>query len=240
MNYNNGTVTGITPVTEDIFIISLHFEIPYRFIAGQYCDLSLSKEAHEHPHLFSIASDPLHSRDLEFCVRTYGDFTKALVNLPIASNVYASFPMGTLTLRSQRNPCIFFAGGMGVAPVMSMIRNLSHRQDTREITFLFGNRTVASIIYRNELEALQQKQHMKIVHVLSEDRLPPDLQGYEGFITEDIIKKEVDFASDPDYYISGPSVFVDKIETYLRDLRVQKNKIITEQPYATKFTHTGI
>lgn len=230
MKYIPGHVTRVTAVAHDIYILKLHSQMPYIFQAGQYCELALQQHQTHPPHFFSIASSPHRKHNLEFCIRTFGDFTRRIVQSPKKSTLYLSSPMGSFTLERTDQPVVFIAGGMGVAPIISMIQYLFHQKIHIPITLLLGNRTRKSILYLPELNSIQKKySRMRVIHVLSEEKSSPDFPAYEGFITRDIIAHEIDFSSDPIMYLNGPPVFIDIMFTVLRELGVPRKNIVIEQ-----------
>ena len=79
---------------------------------------------------------------------------------------------------------VFIAGGIGVTPFASMIRDLLSRGERRPITVLFGNLTAADIAYNELLEQADEELDIRTVHILSDvGSLPSDWMGRTGFIT---------------------------------------------------------
>ena len=63
---------------------------------------------------------------------------------------------------------VLIAGGIGITPMMSMIRTLADRGDARPVILLYGSKDWDSITFREELEALKARLNLTIVHVLAE------------------------------------------------------------------------
>jgi ferredoxin-NADP reductase len=122
------TLLGRTEVAEDT--MAFQFEKPHDFVfkAGQYIDLTLSgSEPQRGPsdgmsHTFSIASSPF---DEELVVTTRmrnAIFKQAISTLPIGSLARIAGPMGSFTLHNNTaRPAVFLAGGIGIAPFLSMV-----------------------------------------------------------------------------------------------------------------------
>jgi len=102
-------------------------------------------------------------------IRNLGDFTSAIHKVPVGKRVYLDGPYGAFTI--DRNPAdmhVLIAGGAGITPMMSMIRTLADGGDTRPVILLYGSKDLASITFREELEALKLRLNLTIIHVLQD------------------------------------------------------------------------
>ena len=94
------------------------------------------------------------------------------------------------------------AGGVGITPMMSMIRTLADRGDTRPVILLYGSKDWESITFREELEALKARLNLTVVHVLADP--PPGWTGERGFITAEVFKRHLPPPyADHEYFICG-------------------------------------
>lgn len=230
MHFLKGTITNITKESEDIFTIRVQPEIPYVFISGQYCALQIPGDTRiSTPHFFSIASPQKSTKSLEFCIRTYGEWTSSLVKLAAGSTVEISDPLGSFELPKETVPLVFLVGGVGIVPVISMLRHLRQHPWEHPITLLYGNRTPETILYKSELEQIQKDfPLLKLVHILSEQPLPGHKNTYQGFITKSILSSEIDFSVHPLFYLNGPPVFIEKMKVLLQELQISQQYIVTE------------
>jgi ferredoxin-NADP reductase len=114
---------------------------------------------------------------------------------------------------------VLIAGGIGITPMMSMIRTLADRGDARPLVLLYGSKTWESLTFREELETLKARLDLKIVYVLTE---PPDgWTGESGRITAEVFRRHLPPAfADHEYFICGPDVMMDAIETALGEMKV--------------------
>jgi ferredoxin-NADP reductase len=201
----------------------------FDFTAGQY--VFITNPAYMKPgeaHPFSIASSSAEKNYLEFCIKVYGGWTRTLSKLEPGSELYISPPQGNFLWDETINRAVFLLGGIGIAPIMSMLRTIQAKGQTPELTILYGNRTPETIAYKDELEALQKTLSLKIVHIFSHVPEDHSWQGYRGFITEDIIRQEGDLSRNPAFFIIGPPVFIGKMLVALDILAIQKDRIKTE------------
>jgi ferredoxin-NADP reductase len=221
--------------TEDTFIFRLkpiENEI-LSFLPGQYTYLRnplFSSPFEEHP--FSFASSPLQKDYLEFCIKIRGDWTNEVTQLEVGAILEVSAPLGKFTLRDNAPFLVFLVGGVGIPPIVSMLRYLRDSKLDTEVVLVYGNRTPDTINYKNTLRELQGKIDLKIVYVYSDiedrsdlDNLSSELQGYTGFITPSIIEKEVNLEKKPVFYLIGPTVFIEYIREELEKLQIQKDHI---------------
>lgn len=112
--------------------------------------------------------------------------------------------------------------------MMSMIRTLADRGDTRPVVLLYGSKDWDSVTFREELEALKARLDLRVVHVLAD---PPDgWTGEKGFVNAEVLKRHLapPYAAH-EYFICGPAVMMDAIEQALGDLGVPLSKYHSER-----------
>ena len=151
-----------------------------------------------------------------------GNFTSTIGNLQPGTKVYVDGPYGTFDLdhHPDRN-YVFIAGGIGSAPVMSMLRTLADRNDERHLQFFYGNPTYETIIFREELESLQQHLNLDVIHVL--ENPPEGWEGESGYITKAALERHLtpEFQHCT-YFICGPLPMIESVERALMQLSVSR------------------
>jgi predicted ferric reductase len=202
----------------------------FRFTPGQFGWLTLWGSPFKitgHPFSFSSSAEAADGR-VEMTIRNLGDFTSAIHKVPEGQRVYIDGPYGAFTIGNPADMHVLIAGGIGVTPMMSMIRTLADRGDRRPVTVLYGSRDWDSITFREELEALQARLNLTVVHVLANP--PPGWTGEQGFITADLFKRHLPPPYDAhEYFICGPNVMMDAIERALGSMRVPLSKYHSER-----------
>lgn len=144
---------------------------PFRYAAGQFAWLSIGDPPwamREHP--FSFTSTPTRPGRLEFTIKALGDFTRRAGAVPVGGIAFVDGPYGSFgveRLGAARGFC-FIAGGVGIAPVISVLRALADRGDPRPIVLFHGNRVLGRALFRAELEALGARLALTVVHVVEE------------------------------------------------------------------------
>jgi predicted ferric reductase len=194
----------------------------FRFSPGQFGWLTVWDspfKVTQHPFSFSSSAAVTDGR-VEMTIRNLGDFTSTIGTVPVGQRVYVDGPYGAFTIdRTPADMYVFIAGGVGITPMMSMIRTLADRGDTRPAVLFYGSRDWESIIFREELEALKERLNLTLIHVLEQP--PDDWTGEKGFINDEVFRRHLPppFA-DHEYFICGPNVMMDAIEKTLGELDV--------------------
>ena len=202
----------------------------FRFSPGQFGWLTLWGSPFKitgHPFSFSSSAEVADGR-VEMSIRNLGDFTSAIHKVPVGQRVYLDGPYGAFTIGNPADMHVLIAGGVGVTPMMSMIRTLADRGDTRPVILLYGSRDWESITFREELEALKARLNLTVVHVLANPSA--GWTGEQGFITADVFKRHLPPPyADHEYFICGPDVMMDAIEKALGEMNVPMSKYHSER-----------
>ncbi|MCK4875741.1 MAG: ferric reductase-like transmembrane domain-containing protein [Sulfurimonas sp.] len=198
-----------------------------QFKAGQFAWLTLKDSPyHIKEHPFSFSSSPEQKNSLEFTIKELGDFTKTIKDTSVGDKVYLDGPYGTFSMDNypQAPGYVFIAAGVGVAPIISMLRTLAHRGDSREHIFLDINRNQENILFRKELEEIESGLNLKLIHLLSEPH-----QGWEGescHISEALFQRILpDNFRECEYFICGPKPVSDAAQEELHAMKVSLSKI---------------
>lgn len=193
-----------------------------RFQPGQFAWLTLRKspwQIKEHPFSFS-SSAAQHDR-LEFTIKELGDFTRTIKETRTGEKAYLSGPYGVFSIdQYPKAPgFVFIAGGVGAAPIMSMLRTLADRHDQRPLWFIYCNNHLEDVVFRVELENLKQRLHLSLTHVVAQP--PPDWKGESGFISQQLLQKLLpDDAGNYEYFLCAPKPMSDVVQQALHSLEV--------------------
>jgi predicted ferric reductase len=193
----------------------------FRFNPGQFAWLTVWGSPFKitaHPFLFSSSTTVADGR-VEMSIRKLGDFTKQIDTVLVGRRVYLDGPYGAFTIGNPADMHVLIAGGVGVTPMMSMIRTLADAGDPRPVILLYGSKDWDSITFREELEELRARLDLKVIHSLADP--PADWTGERGFVNSDMLKRHLPrpYASH-EYLICGPAKMMDAIEKALGDLGV--------------------
>lgn len=202
----------------------------FRFRPGQFGWLTLWGSPFKitgHPFSFSSSAQAEDGR-VEMTIRKLGDFTSAVPDVVAGQRVYLDGPYGAFTTGNPTDMHVLVAGGIGVTPMMSMIRTLADRGDRRPVILLYGSKDWESITFREELETLKARLDLEVVHVLQNP--PPGWTGESGFLNAEIFRRHLpEPYADHEYFICGPNVMMDAIERALGDMHVPISKYHSER-----------
>jgi predicted ferric reductase len=202
----------------------------FRFRPGQFGWLTAWGSPFKitgHPFSFSSSAVPVDGR-VEMSIRNLGDFTSEIHKVPVGRRVYLDGPYGAFTIGNPADMHVLIAGGVGVTPMMSMIRTLADRDDKRPVILLYGSKDWESITFREELEALKARLDLTVVHVLASPSA--DWTGEQGFINSEVFKRHLPPPyADHEYFICGPGVMMDAIEKALGEMGVPMAKYHSER-----------
>lgn len=202
----------------------------FRFRPGQFGWLTVWGTPFKmtgHPFSFSSSAAATDGR-VEMSIRRLGDFTSAIPEVAVGKRVYLDGPYGAFTIGNPADMHVLIAGGVGITPMMSMIRTLADAGDPRPVILLYGSRDWDSITFREELEALEGRLDLRVVHVLSKP--PADWQGESGHINAALLMRHLPTAyAAHEYFICGPGPMMDAVEKALGDINVPMSKYHSER-----------
>jgi len=205
----------------------------FEFEPGQFAWLVTGAtpwSSQQHP--LSISSSAVRSADrgLEFSIKALGDWSSTVVpQLAPGTRIWVDGPFGAFTIdRRAAQGFVLVAGGIGIAPVRSMLLTMRDRGDRRHVVLFHAAHDETRIIFREELEALRDTVTLDIVYVL--EAPAADWTGERGLITEDVLRRHLP-AQLHGYgcFVCGPPAMMDATETMLVSLGVPSGSIDTER-----------
>lgn len=206
-----------------------HEGLPFR--AGQFAWLKIGASPfvfEEHP--FTIASTAERPHRKEFTIKALGDFSELIAGLRPGRRVYLDGPYGGFTPNVRRGPgLVLIAGGVGITPMLSILRTFADRRDRRHHRLIVGARSVDDLVRRNELDELSSRLWLTVTEVVQQ--APPGFQGETGRIDLPLLDRLLPprRRRHHDYYLCGPPAMVAAVGHELRDLGVPTRRIHTEQ-----------
>lgn len=211
--------------TEDTFTIVLEGKERLRFKSGQFCFLRLNKNNLHSRHPFTISSSP-HEENLSFTIKNTGRFTKTVLELKMGEEILVDGPFGIFNLINSKKNIVFIAGGIGITPFFSMIKDNFQRKEKQNILLLYGTKTKKDLIFKKYLDNIKEKWFKKVYVLTREPISSPQFEN--TYIDKNLIKKYVKNVNDSLFYVCGPKSMEDNIKKSLIDLGVNKKNIIIE------------
>lgn len=199
------------------------FEKPrsLNYRAGQYFAWTLDKvkfDSRGNRRNFTIASAP-HEKDLKLGIKFYkpsSQFKKSLLELKKGEDMHVSALSGNFVLPKDPNKkLLFIAGGIGVTPFHSMVKELVYLQEKRDITLFYFAKN-EEVLYKN-LWKDALAYGINVIPFTNEEKL-----------NESLLKKYVPDFKGRDFYLSGPPYMVRTYAKILRELSISRRNIHTD------------
>jgi sulfhydrogenase subunit gamma (sulfur reductase) len=180
-------IAKITPEAPGVKTFRLEFMDPaeaeaFQFRTGQF---GLYSAFGEGESTFCIASSPTRKGYIECTFREVGRVTAALADKEVGDVVGFRGPYGnTFPIEDWKGRnLVFIAGGIALPPLRSVIWNcLDLRDWFKDITIVYGARSVADLVYKDELKEWQARPDVNLVVTVDPGGETPDWKGQVGFV----------------------------------------------------------
>ncbi|HXC36589.1 MAG TPA: ferric reductase-like transmembrane domain-containing protein [Candidatus Acidoferrales bacterium] len=239
-------VARITQETPDVrtfrFVPPDGGRLPFEHQAGQYLILSLLIDGKKVNRTYTISSPPTRTDFCEITVKREenGYASRHLHEMVREGDmIHVSAPAGRFVFDGiQADSIVLIAGGVGITPLMSILRDLTDRNWNGNIFFIYSARTESDIIFRKELTDLQVRFSNLRVHVTLSRADGADWSGYKGRVSGPFLGMCVPNLARRPVYICGPQTMMTPTVQLLRDAGVPAEKIKLEEFTAAKRAET--
>ena len=192
-----------------------------KFYSGQFTFVKflsngLTKELH--PFSFSSAA----GNPLKIAVKELGDYTNRISSVKVGDLAFFEGPYGSFSFRNYSNKNqIWIAGGVGITPFLSMLRDLSQKDSDYKIDLYYSVREESGLAFKNEIEniALANK-NLRVKFWVSKN---------EGFLNAEAIKNQTENSLNRDIFICGPGIMMSALKGQFLAQGMKKNQIHTEE-----------
>jgi predicted ferric reductase len=189
-----------------------------RFKPGQFVWLTLGSSpfaVREHP--FSISSTPGRLPRVELTVRELGDFTGAIGEHRRGEIAYLDGPHGVFSHENAPDAAgfVFLVGGVGITPVISMLRSMAETGEQRPSWLFYANPDIERFLFRRELEELAERMPLTLIPVLQKP--PEGWKGESGYISQEVLLKYLPQkgCAALHYFICGPPPMLAAMQDHL-------------------------
>lgn len=256
MNFHSLKISKIVSETTDTktiyFEIPTHLKQEYQHLPGQYLTLKTIINGEETRRAYSICTSP----DAKEPGVTIKKVPKGKMSVYAnekwepGNMLDVMTPEGHFVVKTDHQKSrdhYFIAAGSGITPVMSMIQAILEEEPKSVCYLLYGSRSESEIIFKTQLETLEKKYEgqLYVVHVVSQPNTRKtggigglfakkisDWRGLKGRINADIcadfFKEYQTVHEEKQYYLCGPGDFIEKTESYLTALHIDKKTIHKE------------
>jgi predicted ferric reductase len=202
----------------------------FGYAPGQFAFVSFkSKQVTREPHPFTLSSTPSRPGKLQFTIRASGDWTRTVANLSKGDQARIQGPFGRFghLFTTPGREILMIAGGIGITPMLSMLRFMADHRDPRPVTLIWTNRSAEKVVYAREMEVLSERlAGLRRVSVFTSDtktgkrskRL--DRESLEPLVGHN--------SPDSAVYICGPPKMMAQVKADLKSLGFPARSIYTE------------
>ena len=204
------------------------------FEAGQAINLELidpPAEDGQGSRTFSLVSAPF-ERELMVATRMRDSaFKRTLKALPDGAGIRVDGAFGDLTLDETARPAVFIAGGIGITPFISMLRQAAQDRSPQPLFLAYSNRRPEDAAFVDELQELErQNRHFRLMATMTDmGKSAREWRGETGIIDADMLKRCVGNAAAPVYYVVGPPAMVEAMQGTLAAAGIAEDNIRTEE-----------
>lgn len=195
----------------------------YEFKPGQATEVAIDKEGwRDEKRPFTFTSLPINPR-LEFTIKSYpshdGVTEQLEDNIQVGDKLIIEDPWGAI---QYQGPGVFLAGGAGVTPFISILRQAEHDNVIDGNRLFFSNKKVENVFLQADLFRMLGRS---VVFTLTDQ----EHRDYEhGRIDREWLESRVDSFDQP-FYVCGPPKMVEELQATLEDLGVKKDQIVVEE-----------
>ncbi|MDE1823804.1 MAG: FAD-dependent oxidoreductase, partial [Candidatus Micrarchaeota archaeon] len=180
---------------------------------------------------FSIASDPASAVMELYIVKrshmgTALEHTSHFVDAGIGDSYYVKGPYGQFRfIPSENRKVLFVAGGTGLAPFVSMLRQIDRLKSGNDVDLLYSVKYPTEIIRKEELGQLAKSINLKATITVTRPQPTDNWSGEKGHIDAEMIRRHSQDVAERACYICGPPAFVKAIKDALVSLGVKPERI---------------
>ena len=211
--------------------------LPFTFLPGQFLNVALNIGGERMNRSYSISSSPNEQDYVELSVKREdrGAFSRHIVDLwKVGDAVEAGGPVGKFTFDgTEADSVVLISAGVGITPMMSIVRYLSEQSWPGDIFFIFTCRNPADYIFEKALAALASR-NPKLHVIVTMTKPGPDWKGPRGRITKELLAQSVPDIVSRRVHVCGPLTMMEATKALLRELGVADDRVKAEAFGAVK------
>lgn len=229
------TLKNLTKLNKDVFNLEMvpvngklldYYEGQYIFL--NFIDSALPKQSHP----FSISSTPESRDSLVLTIKENGDYTRRLSELKPGDTAVLEGPYGHFYKEYDRNsdkPLIFLAGGIGITPLLGIIRTQIKIRNNRKMILLWSLTEQSDVLFQEELQSIQQNA-LGFSYYITLSREKAEGFGY-GRISIESLKESgvLTLQGKGDYFLCGPLPMMRGVKSLLLKNGISEKQIHMEE-----------
>ena len=217
--------------------MAFHFEKPmgFDFKPGQSVDLTLMNppetDSEGNTRTFSIASAPFENQQVFATRMRHTAFKRSLRNIALGTAVKMDSAIGSFTLhKNTAKPAVLLAGGIGITPFFSIVRQADHDHAPHKLHLFCSNRRPEDAPFLSTLQELEKSNpNFKLICTMTNmSQSTKEWKGETGLIDKEMLSRHLTALQGPIYYIAGPPAMVAGVRKMLVAANVDEDDIRAE------------
>jgi predicted ferric reductase len=227
-------IEQLTRCAERIWLLQIVPRSPgrARFRAGQFAWLKLGHRLPHRDNPFSISNAPGADGRVQFLIKEAGDMTRGLAGHALGDTAYLDGPHGHYEIPADATAVVMHAGGIGVAPFVSLLADAVARQDHRPMRLIYADKHIGQmvdVVALSGASALPDFQLLPMVEQADADwtslRGRLDASGLAKALAQAAVAPLANTAC---HLVCGPEPMMDAVETALVARGVPEKHILSE------------
>lgn len=206
--------------------------MPFRFAPGQYLNVTVDVSGARQMRCYTIASSPTQRDYVELTIKReeHGAVSRHLHDLvKVGDTIDCEGPNGTFVFTGQEaDSIVLIAGGVGITPMMSIVRYLNDRSWPGEMFLVYACKSSRDFVFEAELAQLERRNAKLQVVATMERTEGTDWMGTRGRISQDLLVQSVPNLTSRRIHICGPPGMMDAVQAILKNLGIPRDHIKTE------------
>lgn len=222
-------VLAVFSETQDIRTFRFARPEGFTFRPGQFVMVRVEIDGKPIVRCYSVSSSTAASGYLEISVRRQGNVSGFLhATVRPGSLLQVRGPGGTFVYPEGRRPIVLLAGGIGITPLLSMLRYAVDHEPSRPVTLVFSAKTEEQMPFLDDLRLLARR-HPQFRLVVALSRGSDKNEYFSGRIDRALIETAVDHLRESVYLICGPAAMIEQMQTILESAGVPRSQVHYEK-----------
>lgn len=201
-----------------------------KYFAGQYLTIHTGAEG-DVLRPYSLSSSPTNPGSYEISVKLIeGGVGSTWMHseVKVGDELTCEEPEGKFTLQQAALTSVFVAGGIGVTPVLSMVKYALAIKDTRKLFFFYASRYLKDLVFHQELlDLASENPNLIYVPIISGDQ-DPAWTGKRGRVNQELLEEVGVIFKRAEFYTCGPDAMMSDLQQLALSQKVSKSNFHKE------------
>lgn len=223
-------VLAVFEESPDVRTFRLRRPVGFAFEAGQFLPVRVSVDGRDHVRCYSISSSPATRAHLDISVKRQGLVSGTLhATVQPGTPLSVRAPGGSFTYPTgDDRPLLLLAGGIGITPLLSMLRHAVEIEPWRRVTLLYSAPTEDALAFRADIRTIASR-HPQVTVRFAVTRHPGGPDAYAGRIDETLLRTTLPDVTRAIAMICGPQPMIDGLRQLLSSLGVPDAQVRFER-----------